>query len=313
MIGDISKKKNYDVVIIGAGPAGITIAKELNIDLSIDDLQDITDKTPVLANMKPSGRYYMEDLSRIGGVPAVMKYLLQNKIINGDLLTVTGKTVKENLDKVIDLEIDNKVFNGLNLPIKESGHIQVLRGSLSPGGSIAKISGKEGEYFSGRAVVFNTEEDAIDAVSQGKIKDSNVIVLRYQGPRGGPGMPEMLNLTSTLAGCGLLSQVALITDGRFSGATRGFCVGHVGPEAAIGGPIALLRNGDIIDIDAKKGSINVRLTKAQLKSRRKKWKEKKSSFGSGTIWKYAQTVGPAYLGAPTHPGKKKEVKEYSKI
>ena len=188
-----------------------------------------------------------------------------------------------------------------------------LKGNLAPEGAIVKVAGLKNLKFTGKARCFDTEELAFKAVQEKKYKDGDVIVIRYEGPKGGPGMREMLSTTGAIYGQGMGEKVALITDGRFSGATRGLCVGHVGPEAALGGPLALLRNGDVIDIDAKKGTINVRLTKSQLAERRKKWKPKKSSFGSGTIWKYAQTVGPAYLGAPTHPGKRKEVKVYADI
>ena len=223
--------------------------------------------------------------------------------------TLFGKTLERIKNPIFDYPIisTNKKY------IREIKKYLRLKGNLAPDGAIVKIAGLKKLQFTGKARCFDNEEDAMKAVQTKKYKDGDVIIIRYEGPRGGPGMREMLSTTGAIYGQGKGEKVALITDGRFSGATRGFCVGHVGPEAAMGGPIALLKNGDVIDIDAKKGSINVRLTSAQLKARRKKWKEKKSSFGSGTIWKYAQTVGPAYLGAPTHPGKKKEVKEYSKI
>ena len=207
----------------------------------------------------------------------------------------------------------NNVLREYNKPLSPDGGVVGLKGNLAPDGAIVKIAGLKKLQFSGVARCFDNEEDAMKAVQTKKYNDGDVIIIRYEGPRGGPGMREMLSTTGAIYGQGKGEKVALITDGRFSGATRGFCVGHVGPEAALGGPIALLKNGDKIDIDAKKGTINVRLTKAQLTARRKKWKAKKSQFGSGTLWKYAQTVGPAYLGAPTHPGKKKEVKDYSKI
>ncbi len=208
---------------------------------------------------------------------------------------------------------DQEIVHSLADPIKKTGHLVILRGNLASEGAVAKISGKEGEYFKGTARVFNSEEEALDRILDGTVVKGDVIVIRYEGPKGGPGMPEMLKPTAAIMGAGLGNNVALITDGRFSGATRGFCIGHVGPEAAVGGPIGLLRNGDVIDIDAKKGTINVRLSKKQLATRRKKWKPRKMNFGSGTLWKYAQTVGPAYLGASTHPGKKKEVKVYADI
>ena len=227
-------------------------------------------------------------------------------------MTVTGKTMRENLAN-IEFNTNQKVLREYNNPLSPDGGVVGLKGNLAPDGAIVKIAGLKKLQFTGKARCFDNEEDAMKAVQTKKYKDGDVIIIRYEGPKGGPGMREMLSTTGAIYGQGKGEKVALITDGRFSGATRGFCVGHVGPEGEMRGPIALLKNGDVIDIDAKKGSINVRLTSAQLKGRRKKWKEKKSSFGSGTIWKYAQTVGPAYLGAPTHPGKKKEVKEYSKI
>tara|TARA_B110000196_G_C20902631_1_gene546637 strand:- start:99 stop:782 length:684 start_codon:yes stop_codon:yes gene_type:complete len=227
-------------------------------------------------------------------------------------MTVTGKTMKENL-KNIKFNSKQKVLRKFNNPLSPDGGVVGLKGNLAPDGGIVKIAGLKKLQFIGKARCFDNEESAMNAVQTKKYKDGDVIVIRYEGPVGGPGMREMLSTTGAIYGQGKGEKVALITDGRFSGATRGFCVGHVGPEAALGGPIALLRNGDIIDIDAKKGTINVRLSKKELTIRRKKWKPKKSSFGSGTLWKYAQTVGPAYLGASTHPGKKKEVKEYADI
>ena len=247
-----------------------------------------------------------------GGVPMLLKTLFDGGFIHGDCMTVTGKTMKENL-KDVKFNVNQNVLREFNNPLSPDGGVVGLKGNLAPDGAIVKIAGLKKLQFTGKARCFDNEEDAMKAVQSKKYNDGDVIIIRYEGPRGGPGMREMLSTTGAIYGQGKGEKVALITDGRFSGATRGFCVGHVGPEAALGGPIALLKNGDVIDIDAKKGKINVRLTKAQLSARKKKWKAKKSSFGSGTLWKYAQTVGPAYLGAPTHPGKKKEVKEYSKI
>ena len=220
--------------------------------------------------------------------------------------------MKENL-RGIKFNPKQKVLRAYNRPLSPDGGVVGLKGNLAPDGGIVKIAGLKKLQFTGKARCFDNEESAMKAVQSKKYKDGDVIIIRYEGPVGGPGMREMLSTTGAIYGQGKGEKVALITDGRFSGATRGFCVGHVGPEAALGGPIALLRNGDMIDIDAKKGTINVRLTRAQLASRKRKWKARKSDFGSGTLWKYAQTVGPAYLGAPTHPGKKKEVKDYSKI
>ena len=288
------------------------IANEVGIKFDLMDVAKIFKKTPYLADLKPGGRYVAKDMWQAGGVPMLLKTLMDGGYIHGDCLTVTGKTMRENLKKV-KFNLKQKVMRKHNNPLSPDGGVVGLKGNLAPEGAIVKVAGLKKLQFTGRARCFDTEEAAFKAVQKKQYKDGDIIIIRYEGPRGGPGMREMLQTTGAIYGQGKGEKVALITDGRFSGATRGFCVGHIGPEAAMGGPIALLKNGDVIDIDAKKGSINVRLSSAQLKARRKKWKEKKSSFGSGTIWKYAQTVGPAYLGAPTHPGKKKEVKEYSKI
>src|SRR6056300_433841 len=268
---------------VGSTNAGLhlpAIANEAGIKFDLMDVAKIFKRTPYLADLKPGGKYVAKDMWLAGGVPMLLKTLYDGGFIHGDCMTVTGKTIK---------------------------------GNLAPDGGIVKIAGLKKLQFTGKARCFDNEEAAMDAVQNRRYKDGDVIIIRYEGPVGGPGMREMLSTTGAIYGQGKGEKVALITDGRFSGATRGFCVGHVGPEAALGGPIALLRNGDIIDIDAKKGTINVRLTRSQFAARRKKWKPRKSDFGSGTLWKYAQTVGPAYLGAPTHPGKKKEVKDYSNI
>ncbi len=288
------------------------IANEAGIKFDLMDVAKIFKRTPYLADLKPGGRYVAKDMWLAGGVPMLLKTLYDGGYIHGDCMTVTGKTMKENL-KGIKFNPKQKVLRAYNRPLSPDGGVVGLKGNLAPEGAIVKIAGLKKLQFTGRARCFDNEESAMKAVQSRKYKDGDVIIIRYEGPVGGPGMREMLSTTGAIYGQGKGEKVALITDGRFSGATRGFCVGHVGPEAALGGPIALLRNGDLIDIDAKKGTINVRLTRAQLASRRRKWKAKKSDFGSGTLWKYAQTVGPASLGAPTHPGKKKEVKEYSKI
>jgi dihydroxy-acid dehydratase len=242
----------------------------------------------------------------------LLKTLYDGGFIHGNCITVTGKTMKENL-KNVKFNSNQKVLRKYNNPLSPDGGVVGLKGNLAPDGAIVKIAGLKKLQFTGKARCFDTEESAYNAVKKKKYKDGDIIIIRYEGPKGGPGMREMLSTTGAIYGQGKGEKVALITDGRFSGATRGFCVGHVGPEAAVGGTIALLRNGDVIDIDAKKGTINVRLSKKQLAARRKKWKPRKINFGSGTLWKYAQTVGPAYLGAPTHPGKKKEVKCYADI
>ena len=316
----VTKKALENAATIVAATGGSTnaalhlpaLANEIGIKFDLMDVAKIFKKTPYLADLKPGGKYVAKDMWEAGGVPMLLKTLFQGGFIHGDCLTVTGKTMKENL-KDIKFNTNQKVLREFNNPLSPDGGVVGLKGNLSPEGAIVKVAGLKKLQFTGKARCFDNEEDAMKAVQSKKYKDGDVIIIRYEGPKGGPGMREMLSTTGAIYGQGKGEKVALITDGRFSGATRGFCVGHVGPEAALGGPIALLRNGDIIDIDAKKGTINVRLTSFQLKSRRKKWKEKKLSFGSGTLWKYAQTVGPAYLGAPTHPGKKKEVKEYSKI
>jgi len=316
----VTKKALENAATIVAATGGSTnaalhlpaIANEAGIKFDLMDVAKIFKRTPYLADLKPGGKYVAKDMWLAGGVPMLLKTLYDGGYIHGDCMTVTGKTMKENL-KGIKFNLKQKVLRTHDKPLSLDGGVVGLKGNLAPDGGIVKIAGLKKLQFTGRARCFDNEESAMKAVKSKKYKDGDVIIIRYEGPVGGPGMREMLATTAAIYGQGKGEKVALITDGRFSGATRGFCVGHVGPEAALGGPIALLRNGDIIDIDAKRGTINVRLTRAQLSSRRKKWKAKKSDFGSGTLWKYAQTVGPAYLGASTHPGKKKEVKDYSKI
>ncbi len=288
------------------------IANEVGIKFDLMDVAKIFKKTPYLADLKPGGRYVAKDMWQAGGVPMLLKTLMDGGYIHGDCLTVTGKTMKENLKKV-KFNLKQKVMRKHNNPLSPDGGVVGLKGNLAPEGAIVKVAGLKKLQFTGRARCFDTEEAAFKAVQKKQYKDGDIIIIRYEGPRGGPGMREMLQTTGAIYGQGKGEKVALITDGRFSGATRGFCIGHVGPEASIGGPIALLRNGDVIDIDAKKGTINVRLSKKELSKRKKKWKPKKINFGNGTLWKYAQTVGPAYLGAPTHPGAKNEVKVYADI
>ena len=316
----VTKKSLENAATIVAATGGSTnaalhlpaLANEIGVKFDLMDVAKIFKKTPYLADLKPGGKYVAKDMWEAGGVPMLLKTLYDGGFIHGDCMTVTGKTMKENL-KDIKFNPNQKVLRKFDNPLSPDGGVVGLKGNLAPEGAIVKIAGLKKLQFTGKARCFDTEEEAMKAVQTKKYKDGDVIIIRYEGPRGGPGMREMLSTTGAIYGQGKGEKVALITDGRFSGATRGFCVGHVGPEAALGGPIALLKNGDIINIDARKGTINVKLTKSQLASRKKKWKAKKSAFGSGTLWKYAQTVGPAYLGAPTHPGKKKEVKEYSKI
>jgi dihydroxy-acid dehydratase len=288
------------------------LANEIGIKFDLMDVAKIFKKTPYLADLKPGGKYVAKDMWKAGGVPMLLKTLLDGGYIYGECMTVTGKTMKENLKKV-KFNSKQKIMRPHNNPLSLDGGVVGLKGNLAPEGAIVKIAGLKKLQFTGKARCFDTEEAAYKAVQKRKYKDGDIIIIRYEGPKGGPGMREMLQTTGAIYGQGKGEKVALITDGRFSGATRGFCIGHVGPEASVGGPIALLRNGDIIDLDAKKGTINVRLSKKELVNRRKKWKPKKINFGSGTLWKYAQTVGPAYLGAATHPGGKKEVKVYADI
>jgi len=316
----VNKKALENAATIVAATGGSTnaalhlpaLANEIGIKFDLMDVAKIFKKTPYLADLKPGGKYVAKDMWIAGGVPMLLKTLHDGGFIHGECMTVTGKTMKENLKK-IKFNPNQKVLRRFDNPLSEDGGVVGLKGNLAPDGGIVKIAGLKKLQFTGKARCFDNEENAMAAVQNRKYKDGDVIIIRYEGPRGGPGMREMLSTTGAIYGQGKGEKVALITDGRFSGATRGFCVGHVGPEAAVGGPIALLRNGDVIDIDAKKGTINVRLSKKELLLRKKNWKPKKSEFGSGTLWKYAQTVGPAYLGAPTHPGKKKEVKTYADI
>ena len=316
----VTRKSLENAATIVAATGGSTnaglhlpaLANEVGIKFDLMDVAKIFKKTHYLADLKPGGKYVARDMWLAGGVPMLLKTLYDGGFIHGDCLTVTGKTMKENLKKV-KFNTKQKVLRKHNNPLSPDGGVVGLRGNLASEGAIVKVAGLKKLKFTGKARCFDTEESAYSAVKNKKYKDGDIIIIRYEGPIGGPGMREMLSTTAAIYGQGKGEKVALITDGRFSGATRGFCVGHVGPEAALGGPIALLRNGDVIDIDAKKGTINVRLSKKQLLARRKRWKPKKINFGSGTLWKYAQTVGPAYLGASTHPGKKKEVKTYADI
>ena len=316
----VTRKSLENAATIVAATGGSTnaglhlpaIANEIGIKFDLMDVAKIFKKTPYLADLKPGGKYVAKDMWLAGGVPMLLKTLYDGGFIHGDCMTVTGKTMKENL-KNVKFNPNQKVMRSYKNPITKTGGVVGLKGNLAPEGGIVKIAGLKKLQFTGRARCFDNEETAYKAVKNRKYKDGDIIIIRYEGPKGGPGMREMLQTTAAIYGQGKGETVALITDGRFSGATRGFCIGHVGPEASVGGPIALLRNGDIIDIDAKKGTINVRLTKQQLASRRKKWRPKKINFGNGTLWKYAQTVGPAYLGAPTHPGGKNEVKVYADI
>ena len=277
------------------------MAHEAGIRFTLQDVAEIMRKTPHIADLKPGGRYVAADVHRIGGVPIIIKALIDGGYVKGDCMTVTGKTIAENLREVI-VPKDQDVVRPCSDPISPIGGVVSLHGNLAPEGAIVKIAGMEKLRFEGTALCFDCEEDAFKAVEMRAYKPGDVIIVRYEGPKGGPGMREMLSTTSAIYGQGMGDKVALITDGRFSGATRGFCIGHVGPEAAVGGPIALLRDGDKIIIDAGKGTIDVALSDEELAKRRAEWKPRKTDYNSGVLWKYAQLVGPAYLGAVTHPG-----------
>jgi len=277
----------------------VAMAKSVGVSLTIDDIQKIGDKTPFLADLKPSGKFLMKDLHTVGGVPAVLKLLLENGYLHGDCLTVTGKTLAENLASVPDLPSDQKVIKPFDNPIKKTGHIQILYGNLAEEGAVAKITGKEGEVFKGKARVFNSEALANEAIKNGKIKEGDVIVIRFIGPKGGPGMPEMLKPTSAIMGAGLGDKVALITDGRFSGGTHGFVVGHITPEAQVGGLIALLEDGDPITIDAVNNTMDAHLDQAEIDQRRANWKAPIIQASSGMLRKYAKCVSSASEGCVT--------------
>lgn len=278
----------------------IAMAKSVGIKLSQDDFQELSDRIPMLADFKPSGKYLMQDLHEHGGVPAVMKYLLQNGLLHGDCLTVTGKTVAENLSGVPDLDFKaQNIIYPLDQPLKKTGHLQILYGNLAKKGSVAKITGKEGEKFEGPARVFDGEHELIEGINSGKIKQGDVVVIRYVGPKGGPGMPEMLKPTSAIIGAGLGKSVALITDGRFSGGTHGFVVGHITPEAYEGGLIALVKDDDTICIDITKNKLTLKLSDKEIKKRRKKWKQPALKAAKGILYKYAKTVKPADEGCVT--------------
>jgi dihydroxy-acid dehydratase len=278
----------------------IAMAKSINVKLTQDDFQEVSNRIPVLADMKPSGKYMMEDLHKIGGVPAVMKYLLKLGWLHGDCLTVTGKTLAENLEEIPDLNFDTqKIIYPVEKPIKATGHLQILYGNLATGGSVAKISGKEGERFTGPARVFDGEFELINGIQSGRVKPGDVVVIRNVGPKGAPGMPEMLKPTSAIFGAGLGASVALITDGRFSGGTHGFVVGHITPEAYDGGNIAIVKDDDIIEIDAINRTMNVKISDAELAQRRSEWKQPALKATKGLLYKYAKTVTTAAEGCVT--------------
>jgi dihydroxy-acid dehydratase len=288
------------------------IAHECGIEFDLFDVAEIFHRTPYIADLKPGGRYVAKDMYEAGGVPMLMKTLLDNGFLHGDCLTVTGRTIAENL-KNVRWNPDQDVIHPADKPMSPTGGVVGLKGNLAPDGAIVKVAGLKKLQFSGPARCFDSEEECFAAVESLSYKEGEVLVIRYEGPRGGPGMREMLQTTAALYGQGVGDKIALITDGRFSGATRGFCIGHVGPEAAEGGPIGLLRDGDMIDIDAQAGTISVRLDEKELAARKKDWKSRETQFGSGALWKYAQQVGRARDGAVTHPGGAAEKRSYADI
>ena len=277
------------------------MAHECGIEFDLFDVAEIFKKTPYIADLKPGGRYVAKDMFEAGGIPLLMKTLLDNGYLHGDCMTVTGRTIAENL-KSVKWNPHQDVVRPADNPITVTGGVVGMKGNLAPDGAIVKVAGMSVLKFTGPARCFDCEEDAFESVNKKTYKEGEVLVIRYEGPKGGPGMREMLQTTAALTGQGMGGKVALITDGRFSGATRGFCVGHVGPEAAVGGPIGLIRDGDIIELDAVNGTLSVKLTDAELAERRKAWKPRETKVGSGVLWKYAQQVGPAVKGAVTHPG-----------
>ena len=299
----------------GSTNAGLhlpAIAHECGIKFDLFDVAEIFRKTPYIADLKPGGRYVAKDMFEAGGIPQLMKTLLVNGYLHGECLTVTGRTIAENMEYV-EWNSDQDVVREANDPITPTGGVVGLKGNLAPEGAIVKVAGMSNQVFSGRARCFDSEEACFEAVSNRDYEEGDVLVIRYEGPKGGPGMREMLSTTAAIVGQGMDKKVALITDGRFSGATRGFCIGHVGPEAAAGGPIALLKDGDVIDINAETGTLDVRLSEDELAKRKSEWSPRETDFGSGAIWKYAQTVGNARDGAVTHPGGFAEKVSYADI
>jgi dihydroxy-acid dehydratase len=299
----------------GSTNAGLhlpALAAECGIDFDLHDVAEIFKRTPYVADLKPGGRYVAKNMYEIGGVPVLLKTLFEGGFIHGDCLTVSGKSMEENLANV-SFPTDQDVIRPVSTPLSPTGGVVGLRGNLAPEGAIVKVAGMTNLVFTGTARCFDCEEDAFAAVERRDYKEGEVLVIRYEGPKGGPGMREMLATTAAIYGQGMGDKVALITDGRFSGATRGFCIGHVGPEAAIGGPIGLLKDGDMITIDAKEGTISVDLSDEELEKRRQEWMPRETDYQSGTLWKYAQTVGSAEKGALTHPGGKAETHIYADI
>jgi len=305
---DIVNKKSLEnairlIAVLGGSTNAVlhflAIAKAAKLDFTIDDFQAIMDTTPFLADLKPSGKYLMEDLHNVGGVPAVLKFMLEHGLLHGDCLTVTGKTLAENLTEVPALKEGQKIIQPIEDPIKSTGHIRILKGNLATGGSVAKITGKEGLKFKGPARVFDGEYAANDGIRNGEVRKGEVVVIRYEGPKGGPGMPEMLKPTAAIMGAGLGKDVALITDGRFSGGTHGFVVGHIVPEAQAGGNLALVQDGDIIEINAEDNTINVHLSDEELAQRRAAWTAPAYKFQSGVLYKYIKNVSTASEGCVT--------------
>lgn len=305
---DILTRKAFDnamtvVVALGGSTNAVlhllAMARAAQVPLTLDDLQAISDRTPLLADLKPSGQYVMEDLFLVGGVPGVQKLLLEADLLHGDCLTVTSKTLAENLEQMPPLKAEQKVICPLKSPLKRTGHLQILYGNLAQEGAVAKITGKEGLSFSGPAKVYNSEEECLDSIQSGDVVAGDVVVIRYEGPRGGPGMREMLSVTAAIMGAGLGKEVALITDGRFSGGTHGFVVGHITPEAQLGGTIALLENGDAVTIDAEKRTLSVDLSEEEIQKRRDLWEAPEPKYTSGVLRKYARLVSTASQGCVT--------------
>jgi dihydroxy-acid dehydratase len=316
----VTKESLYNAALIVGATGGSTnaglhlpaMAHEAGISFTLQDVAEIMRKAPYIGDLKPGGRYVAYDVYKIGGIPVIVKALLDAGLLHGDCITVTGKSLAENHREVI-FPKDQDVIRPVSNPLSDTGGVVGLKGNLAPDGAIVKIAGMKELRFEGTALCFDCEEDAFAAVESRAYKKGDVIIIRYEGPKGGPGMREMLSTTAALYGQGMGGDVALITDGRFSGATRGFCIGHVGPEAAVGGPIALLKDGDRIVIDAAKGTIDVDLSEEELAARRAAWKPRKTDYNSGALWKYAQLVGPAHLGAVTHPGAEAETHVYADI
>ena len=316
----VTRESFINAAVVVAATGGSTngalhlpaMANEIGIDFDLFDVADIFKSTPYIADLKPGGNYVAKDMHEAGGVPMLLRTLLDEGFINGDCLTVTGKSIAENISEVT-FDGTQKVIYPANKPITKTGGVVGLKGNFAPDGAIVKVAGMDNLKFTGPARCFDCEEDAFIAVENKNYNDGDVIVIRYEGPKGGPGMREMLSTTAALYGQGKGDKVALVTDGRFSGGTRGFCIGHVGPEAADGGPIALIKDGDIISIDADSGTIEVDLTKEELSKREKQWVKPKTDYNSGTLWKYSRQVGPARYGAVTHPGAKEETHCYADI